>query len=246
MALLFHDPAIDADDPGLVEAVGSVAAMALENERLSALVRAQLEEVRASRQRIVEAGDAERRRVERDLHDGAQQRLVALAMRLDAARGTATEAEELIDQATAELGLAIAEVRQLARGIHPTILTEAGLRAAIEALAERTPFPVEIEAADARYPTAIEATAYFVVAEALTNVARYAAASHAVVRVTTTIDRLTVEVTDDGRGGAEPGSGSGLRGLHDRVATIGGSLEVVSTSDAGTTIQATLPLGAPA
>jgi signal transduction histidine kinase len=246
LAVIVHDPALEREDPRFVEAVGSVARMALENERLSAQVRAQLEEVRASRQRIVEAGDAERRRVERDLHDGAQQRLVALAMRLDAARGTTIEAQALIDAATAELGVAISEVRQLARGLHPTILTERGLRAAIEALAERTPLPVEVEADGGRYPATLEATAYFVVAEALTNVARYAQASHATVAVRSAGDRLAVEVRDDGRGGADPGRGTGLRGLSDRVAAVGGTLEVDSPPGRGTVLRAHLPLDAPA
>ena len=246
IAVLVHDPAIEREDKGFVEAVGSVARMALENERLSAQVRAQLEEVRASRQRIVQAGDAERRRVERDLHDGAQQRLVALAMRLDAARGTTTDARALIDATTAELGVAIREVRQLARGLHPTILTEAGLRSAIEALAERTPLPVEVEASADRYPATVEAAAYFVVAEALTNVARYAGATHAAVTVRSEGDHLTVEVRDDGQGGADPAAGSGLRGLADQVAAIGGTLEVSSPRDAGTAVRASLPLEVPA
>ena len=244
LAVLVHDPALEREDAGFVEAVGSVARMALENERLTAQVRAQLEEVRASRQRIVEAGDAERRRIERDLHDGAQQRLVALAMRLDAARGSTNEAQALIDQTTAELGVAIAEVRQLARGLHPTILTEAGLRAAIESLAERTPIPVELEADGTRYPTPIEATAYFVVAEALTNVARYAGATHAAIAIRRDRDALIVEVRDDGRGGADPDGGSGLRGLVDRVAAVGGTLEVHSPRGVGTTVRATVPLEA--
>jgi len=242
LAVIVHDPGLEREDAAFVEAVGSVARLALENERLSAQVRAQLEEVRASRQRIVEAGDAERRRVERDLHDGAQQRLVALAMRLDAARGTTVDARALIDAASAELGTAIAEVRQLARGLHPTILTERGLRAAIESLAERTPVPVEVEAASERYPATVEATAYFVVAEALTNVARYAAASHAAVSVRADGEHLTVEVRDDGRGGADPTRGSGLRGLSDRVAAIGGTLEIDSPAGAGTVVRAHLPL----
>ena len=245
VAVLVHDPALEREDRGFVEAVGSVARMALENERLAAQVRSQLEEVRASRQRIVEAGDVERRRVERDLHDGAQQRLVALAMRLDAARGTTSDARALIDSATAELGAAISEVRQLARGLHPTILTEAGLRAAVEALAERTPVPVEVEASADRYPAPVEAAAYFVVAEALTNVARYAGATHAAVSIRSAGDHLTVEVRDDGQGGANPAAGSGLRGLADRVAAIGGTLDVSSPLDAGTTVRASLPLEDP-
>ena len=241
LAVLVYDPAVEREDPGRVAAVGSVAGLALENERLAAQVRAQLEEVRASRARIVEAQDAERRRIERDLHDGAQQRLVALAMRLDQARAGAEGASELIDTTTVELLAAIREVRDLARGVHPPILTDAGLGAAIEALAERTPFPVAIDATEQRYPPEVEAAAYFVVAEGLTNIARYADASAARVVVRTEGERLVVRVSDDGRGGADPGSGSGLRGLADRLAAIGGELTVTSEPGSGTTLQATLP-----
>ena len=244
LAVILHDPAIHDEDPEILRAVGSVAGLALENERLSAQVRAQLEEVRASRQRIVEAGDAQRRRVERDLHDGAQQRLVALAMRLEAARDTTADTKALIDATTAELGTAIAEVRDLARGLHPPILTEAGLRAAIESLAERTPIPVEVEADDVRYPAPIEATAYYVIAESLTNIARHAAASHARVTIRRDGDAIVVQVSDDGAGGADQARGSGLSGLRDRVAALGGSLDVESTTGSGTTIRARLPLAA--
>jgi signal transduction histidine kinase len=244
LAVLVYDPAIEREDPGRVAAVASVARLALENERLAAQVRAQLEEVRASRTRIVEAQDAERRRIERDLHDGAQQRLVALAMRLDQARTTSAGAAELIDSTTIELLAAIREVRDLARGVHPPILTDAGLGAAVEALAERTPFPVTIEATDARFPPEVEAAAYFVVAEGLTNIARYADASGATVELRTEDGRLVVRVTDDGRGGADPGAGSGLRGLADRLAAVGGELTVTSEPGSGTTLLATLPAGA--
>jgi signal transduction histidine kinase len=242
VAVLVHDPAIDREDKGLVEAVGSVARLALENERLSAQVRAQLEEVRASRQRIVEAGDAERRRIERDLHDGAQQRLVALAMRLEAARGRLDDGQALIDATTAELAVAIAEVRQLARGLHPAILSEAGLTAAVESLAERTPIPVEVHGEAVRYPDAVEATAYFVVAEALTNVARYASATHATVTLRETGAALLVEVRDDGCGGADASGGSGLSGLQDRVAAVGGTFEVESPHGGGTVVRALIPV----
>ena len=183
LGVLVHDPAIDAEDPGLVEAVGSAASLALENERLAAQVRAQLEEVRASRARIVEAGDAERRRVERDLHDGAQQRLVALAVRLQVAKETTSGASELLDEATTELQTAIDEVRVLARGLHPPVLTEAGLGAAVEGLAERAPLTVIVDVPESRFAPPIEATAYFVIAEALTNVARHAEATEAEVTV---------------------------------------------------------------
>lgn len=242
LAVLVHDAAIDAEDSGLVDAVASVARLALENERLAAQVRAQLEEVRSSRRRIVEAADAERRRVERDLHDGAQQRLVALTMRLEAARATTEGVGELIDRTTDELRAAVAEVRALARGLHPTVLTEAGLRAAVEALAERSPIPVEIDVPGGRYPASVEATAYYVIAEALTNVARYARATGARVEVREEGTTLVVGVNDDGRGGADPEHGSGLRGLLDRVAAAGGSLSVDSPPGAGTSLVATLPL----
>jgi signal transduction histidine kinase len=242
LAVLIHDPAVDAQDPGLVERVAAMARLALENERLSAQVRAQLEEVRASRARIVEAADAERRRVERDLHDGAQQRLVALAMRLELARTEAEGASQLIDQTTSELKAAIAEVRGLARGLHPPILTERGLAAALESLAERSAVPVRIDAPDGRYPSSVETAAYFVVAEALTNVAKYAHATSATVTVRPTDDGgLRVSVTDDGRGGADPAHGSGLSGLADRLAALGGRLTVESPPGGGTTVTAVLP-----
>jgi signal transduction histidine kinase len=245
LAVLSYDPALDQEDPGRVSAVASMARMALENERLAAQVRAQLEEVRASRTRIVEAGDAERRRIERDLHDGAQQRLVALAMRLDQAREGSAGAAAIIDETTAELLRAIREVRDLARGLHPTILTDAGLAAAVEALAERTPFPVVVAVTEARFAPEIEAAAYYVVAEGLTNIARYAAATKARVEGSVEDGRLTVTVTDDGRGGADPAGGSGLRGLMDRLAAIDGELNVDSPPGEGTTIRASFPMGSP-
>ncbi len=242
LGVLVHDPLLEVEDPGLVEAVGNAARLALENERLAAEVRAQLEEVRASRVRIVEAADAERRRVERDLHDGAQQRLVALAMRLQVAKQSTPEASALLDQATTELETAIGEVRGLARGVHPTILTETGLAAAIDALAERTAIPVVVDVVERRFDATVEATAYFVVAEALTNVVRYAKADGARVTVRETDDQLVVEVADDGWGGADPSAGSGLRGLDDRIAAIGGRLGVTSPVGGGTTVRAELPV----
>ena len=242
LAVLVHDRTIDEEDPGLVEAVASAARLAIENEQLTARVRAQLEEVRASRARIVEAGDEERRKVERDLHDGAQQRLVALAMRLERARVTAEGSTQLIDEATAELREAIAEVRGLARGLYPPILTEAGLAAAVDSLSERTSIPVEVQIPHTRFPPAIEVTAYFLVAEALTNVTRHAGATIAHVHAAVVDDVLIVTVADDGRGGADPALGTGLRGLADRAAAIGGTLDVTSSANAGTTVRAALPL----
>jgi signal transduction histidine kinase len=242
LAVLAYDPALDQEDPGRVGAVASMARMALENERLAAQVREQLDEVRASRARIVEAGNAERRRIERDLHDGAQQRLVALAMRLDQAREGTSGAAALIDETTAELLRAVREVRDLARGLHPTILTDAGLAAAVEALAERTPFPVTVAVTEARFPAEIEAAAYFVVAEGLTNIARYAGATEARVEATADDGRLVVTVSDNGRGGADPAAGSGLRGLVDRLAAIDGELQIRSGAGEGTTLTAMLPI----
>jgi signal transduction histidine kinase len=241
LAVLVHDPAIDAEDPGLVEAVGSAAGLALENARLAAEVRAQLDEVRASRARLAQAADDERRRVERDLHDGAQQRLVALTMRLEQARRTAPGSAALIDETQAELREAISEVRRLARGVMPPILTEAGLAAAVESLAERAPVPVVVAVPDRRFPPSIETAAYYVVTEALTNAARHAAANEVRIDGRVVDGRLVVSVTDDGRGGADAERGTGLRGLADRVEAAGGSLEVESRLGEGTRVRATFP-----
>ena len=244
LAVLVHDPAL-AEQPELVRSVAAATRLAIENERLAAEVRSQLEEVRASRARIVAAGDAERRRVERDLHDGAQQRLVTLALALQLARGQVrpadTELMAALDRASRELELALAELRELARGIHPTVLTELGLGAAVEALADRSPVPVTIQAPTDRYPQEVEATAYFVVAEALTNVAKYARAKRVRVSIERRDGVLALEIADDGAGGADPARGSGLRGLDDRVAAIGGRLSVTSAPGAGTTIRAEIP-----
>ena len=242
LATLVYDPAVEAEDPGRVDAVASVARMALENERLAAQVRAQLDEVRASRTRIVEAADAERRRIERDLHDGAQQRLVALAMRLDQARGQAAGAGEIIDATTNELLQAIREVRDLAHGLHPPILTERGLAAAVEALAERGALPVTVSIPGQRLPADVEAAAYFVIAESLTNAAKHAAASAAHVNGAIHDGALHLSITDDGRGGADASGGSGLVGLVDRLAAIGGTVVVDSPPSGGTRVSASIPL----
>ncbi len=205
------DPVL-RDDPGLVAAAVAAVRLAVENERLQAEVRSQLEDVRASRARIVEAQDTERRRLERDLHDGAQQRLVSLQLSLGLLRrqlgpdaDPATLAE--LDAASIEAREAVTEIRELARGVHPAVLTEAGLGPALRSLAERASIRVDVRVDDlpdgaARLPPAVEATAYFVVAEALTNTARYAAAGHASIEARRDGDTLIVEVSDDGRGGA--------------------------------------------
>jgi signal transduction histidine kinase len=224
--------------------------VAEENVRLDAELQSRLEELRESRARIVEAGYAERRRLERDLHDGAQQRLVALALALRRARAQLDRdpaaAGQLLDEATGELAEATEELRELARGIHPPVLTDRGLVPALEALAGRAPLPVSVEAAGVQpAPPAVEAAAYFVVSEALTNVARHADAETAVVRVASVNGSLEVAVSDDGKGGADTGAGSGLRGLSDRVAALDGVLEVESSKGGGTTIRAVMPASMP-
>ncbi|MGI9111214.1 MAG: PAS domain S-box protein [Gaiellaceae bacterium] len=207
----------------------------------------QEEEVRASRSRIVQAADDARRVLERNLHDGAQQRLVALSLSLRLAQtriaGDPDTAETILEDARDELALAIEDLRELARGIHPAVLTDRGLEAAITTLATRSPVPVEVSVPAERLPRAVEAAAYYVVAEALTNVAKYAQASLAQVRVSRDNGRAVVEVADDGVGGASAGSGSGLRGLADRVAALDGTLAVESPPGAGTCIRAVLPVG---
>jgi signal transduction histidine kinase len=249
LAAIVHDPAL-LDDPGLVAAVTSALRLAVENERLQEEVEAQLDEVRASRVRLVEAGDAERQRIERDLHDGAQQRLVALTLALRLARTRAgqdidPELAASLDEASAEARAALTELRELAHGIHPQVLTGSGLGPAIESLAARSPIGVSVEVEPGRFPSAIEGAVYFAVAEALTNVAKYAQAGHALVRSGWSAGTLTVEITDDGIGGADVGRGSGLRGLADRLAALDGSLEVVSPQGGGTRILGRIPTVAP-
>jgi PAS domain S-box-containing protein len=204
-------------------------------------------ELRASRQRILEAADAARRKIERDLHDGAQQRLVSLVLDVQVARRRLakdpSDIGPFLERLGNELKEASTELRELARGIHPAVLTERGLVAAIGALATRSTFPVEVvDPPEERFPPAVEATAYFTVAEALTNVAKYAQASHAVVRVTCVGSDLVVEVVDDGIGGAAVGKGSGLSGLADRVGASDGTLTVESPLGEGTVVRAVLPL----
>jgi PAS domain S-box-containing protein len=205
------------------------------------------DELRASRRRIVEAGDAARRRIERDLHDGAQQWLVNLGLTLRMARGRlddAAHARALLDEAMADLEHATSELRELARGIHPAVLTDGGLAPALRGLVKTSKLPVALEAVPPdRFEQQVEAAAYFVVAEALTNVARYSGASAATVALRRDGARLVVEVRDDGRGGADPERGSGLRGLADRVAALDGVLELVSPPEEGTVVRASIPCG---
>jgi signal transduction histidine kinase len=244
-AVLVYDARL-GQEPRLVKVAVSVASLALQHSRLQAEVNEQLDQVRASRERIVEAGDTARRRLERDLHDGAQQRLVtlnlALAMARDRATGADPELETLLDSASKEAKEALVELRELARGIHPAVLTETGLCGAVEALVERSLIATTVTTVPSeRFPAPIEATAYFVVCEALTNVAKHAAANSATIAIVRSASVLSVRVDDDGIGGARPDRGSGLRGLADRVASIGGSLRIESPSGAGTHVEAEIP-----
>ena len=205
------------------------------------------EQLKASRARIVEAGDAERRRLERNLHDGAQQRLVSLALALRLAQSRLPDdpqgASELLTRASEELTVGLEELRELARGIHPAILTSRGLASALDALAERSTVPVDVAGAPSeRLPEPIEAAAFYVVSESLANVAKYASASRARVDVARDDGLLVVEVSDDGVGGADATKGSGLRGLADRVEALGGRLLVASQPGHGTTVRAELPV----
>jgi signal transduction histidine kinase len=208
---------------------------------------ARVEDLQGSRARIIAAADAERRRLERDLHDGAQQRLVAVSLVLGLARrriAGGQDAGDLLAQADEEARLAIAELRDLARGIHPAILTDRGLAAGLQDLATRASLPVEVQSVpEERLPEPVEAAAYFMVSEALTNVAKYAQATQATVNVSVGEGLATVEVADDGAGGADPRSGSGLRGLADRVGALDGTLQLDSPPGAGTRLLARIPLG---
>jgi signal transduction histidine kinase len=213
-------------------------------------LRAQLEEVEASRTRIVEAADAERRRIERDLHDGAQQRLVTMALQLGAVRARASlsanpvlaPVASALEDLTDQLSLTLEDLRNLARGIHPALLTEGGLRPALLSLAERSPVPAHVAAAPSeRLPSTVEATAYFIVSEALVNAAKHARASSVTITVARCSEHLEVSVRDDGVGGADAARGSGLCGLADRAAAVGGSLSVESPPGGGTHVMARLP-----
>src|SRR5262249_25181550 len=244
VAALVHDAAL-ADEPELLEATVAAARLAIDNARLQAEVRAQLEEVRASRARIVRAGDVERQRIERNLHDGAQQRLLALSFALRLAQSRADDNPELtavLGEAAQELKEALAELRELAQGLHPAILTRSGLAAAARAAARRAPVPAEVtDAPGDRFPPDVEAAAYYVVSEALANAGKHASASHSRVSIRRSGGALHVEVADDGVGGADAANGSGLTGLADRVAVLGGTLSVTSPPGRGTVITAELP-----
>jgi signal transduction histidine kinase len=244
VAAIVHDASL-LEEPELVRAAGAAAGLALRNERLDAELRARYEELRASRARLVAAGDAARRQIERDLHDGAQQHLVSLALTLRLARSSSepeSKTAGLLDSAIEELKQGLAELRELARGIHPAVLTERGLEPALAGLAARAPVPVTVSADfDERLPPPMESAAYFLVCEALTNVAKYANASEAEVSIRLDDGHVVIDVRDDGIGGADPSAGTGLSGIADRVAALDGLFAVESLPGRGTLIHAELP-----
>ena len=246
LAAIVHDPSL-LEEPKLVRAAGAAARLALENAQLQAETRAQLAQVKESRIRIVAAADEERKRIERDLHDGAQQRLAALALQLRTAqrrldsREADPAVEALLESAVLELQAANAELRELVRGVYPAILTEEGLAAALESLALRNPFPIDLDVIEGRLPPRVEATAYFVTCEGLANVAKHAQATKASVCIARHDGLLAVEIADDGVGGARPLENSGLNGLVDRVEALGGTLQVESPPGGGTRLCAEIP-----
>jgi signal transduction histidine kinase len=245
VACLVHDPSL-LDDPTLMRSAAAAARISLENARLHAETRARLVQVQESRARLVTAADEERRRIERDIHDGAQQRLVAIGLQLRSAQrilgpAAGPEVERLLDATVDELQVAVNELRELARGVHPAILTEDGLGAALESLAARTPFPVDLETFEERVPAPVEAAAYFVASEALANVSKHAQASRAHVLARRRNGTVEIVVEDDGVGGARPEQGSGLSGLTDRVEALGGKLRIESPPGRGTRIVGEIP-----
>jgi signal transduction histidine kinase len=246
VAVLVHDPAL-RDERELLDAVAAAAAISLENARLHAELAARLEEVRGSRARIVEAGQKERQRLERNLHDGAQQRLVALSLQLSLLErqlGDDPAAQAQLDEAKREIAASLAELRDLARGLHPAVVSSHGLDVALEQVAARAPVPVQLQIdTDGRLPEPLEVAAFYLVSESLTNVGKYAHATAASVHVSRADGQLVVEVSDDGCGGADPDTGSGLRGLADRVEALDGRLRVWSPEGQGTRVRAELPCG---
>ena len=244
VAALLYDAALD-DDPELIEAVRAATTLALDNAHLHAQQHERTQELRASRRRLVAAGDSERRRLERDLHDGAQQRLVALSLQLRLIqadiRRDPEAAEQLVDSASAELARSLAELRELARGIHPGAL-EHGLASALESLAARSTVPTGVACdVQGRLPDPVELAVYFVACEALANVGKYAGATVASIQLSRTQSGVAIEIADDGVGGADATAGTGLRGLADRVEALDGRLLVSSAPAAGTVIRAELP-----
>ena len=245
-AALIHSPALD-QEPELLEGVSAAAGIALENGRLHAELRAKLEELDGSRARVIEASQTERKRLERNLHDGAQQRLIALSLDLKMLSGKLAddpEAQQRIDVARDEIAVSLEELRDVARGLHPAVLSGHGLQVALESLAAKSPVPVSLDVdVEDRLAEPVEVAAFYVVSESLANVAKHAQARAVAVRAQRRGDELLVEVTDDGVGGADAERGSGLRGLADRVEALGGRLRVWTPSGGGTRVRAEMPCG---
>ena len=242
LAVILADPSLSPHDD-MVRAAIAASSFALENAQLDAALRAQLQEVRDSRLRIIQAGITERRRLERDLHDGTQQRLLALKIMLAAAEAdtTDTEAQAIIGRIRNELAQVLDELRDLAHGIHPAALSQFGLDQAIKSLAERYTIPVEVSLPADRFDDAAELTAYYLIAESVTNAIKHARASRITVRGEKTGNWLQITITDDGQGGASVSAGSGIRGIIDRVRGIGGDLQLDSPAGHGTQIRAQIP-----
>ena len=244
VAALLHDPSLD-DEPELLAAATAGAGIALENARLNVELRARLEELRGSRARMVDVANKERQRLERNLHDGAQQRLVALSLELSLLGGELageTEAQERLTRARREIAASLAELREIARGIHPAVVSGHGLGVALEQLAALAPVPVRLVVeTDGRLPEAVEVAAYYLVCESLANVGKYAQASSATSTSTAQNGCVLIEVTDDGIGGADTERGSGLRGIADRVEALDGRLRIWSPVGGGTRVRAEIP-----
>ena len=244
MAALLHDPALE-DEPELLAAVGAAAAIALENGRLHAEQRAHLEELKGSRSRVIEAGQRERQRLERNLHDGAQQRLIALSLELSLLERQVAgdhDARNRLDRARGEIAVTLEELRSVARGLHPAVLSGHGLEVALQSIAAKATVSVRLNVSlERRLPEQIEVAAYYVVSEALANIGKHARAASAGIDVKKQDGVLVVEVADDGIGGADTEKGSGLRGLADRVEALGGKLRVWSPPGGGTRLRAEMP-----
>jgi signal transduction histidine kinase len=247
LGALVHDPVL-VEQPELLSSVVAAARLALTNERLQALVRAQLEEVRASRLRIIEAADTERRRIERNLHDGAQQRLIGLRIAIQLARGRAAAARDgsvvpALDEIDSEVLGTIEELRRLAHGLHPAVLEDGSLADALDGLVLRAGLPVTVEATpDRPLAASVEAAAYYVVAESLSNAMKHSGATQVTIEARCQPDgNIHVRVVDDGQGGATIEPGGGLAGLRDRVEALRGQLDVVSSPVGGTVVHAAIP-----
>src|SRR4051794_186352 len=241
VAALVHDPSLD-DEPELLAGVSAAAAMALENARLHAELKARLDELRGSRGRVIEAGQRERQRLERDLHDGAQQRLVAVSLELAMLQRQLGGDGARFDRARREIAISLEELRDLAHGLHPAVVSGHGLAIALESLAAGAPLPVSLDVGlDGRLPESREVAVYYLVSECLANIGKHAHATRATVAVARRNGDVCVEVTDDGVGGADTERGSGLRGLADRVEALDGRLRVWSAHGQGTRVRAEIP-----